>query len=219
MYAIVADCHEMIADALAYYITNTRPGIEVKTATNFDHVLELLSDTTEFDLAILDKNLSGMNGLEGLKALRTRFPDLPIVILSETTSALPAREAISCGAAGFFPKQLCGKVLLAALELVLSGGTFVPTIALSEDGAKESFGTHGPTGHSGANNPPLDLTRRERAVLSLLVNGLSNKAIAQELGVTASTAAFHVKSVFRKLGVRNRAEAVAAAFRSGLDAT
>ena len=215
MHVVLADDHKLVVDALKMYLTKLRPDIEVTQAGSLEDALKRVSESAEVDLVILDMNMPGMNGLEGLKVMRTRNPDVPVVMLSGVASSEHVREALDCGAVGFIPKALSGVVMLGALELILSGGTYVPTMALPARSAEKSTGTDGLDARFDASNPLTSLTRRQREVLSLLIQGHSNKKIARQCGVTPNTAAFHVKGVIRKLGVSNRTEAVTTAIRLG----
>ena len=174
----------------------------------------MVGNSPDVDLAILDMNMPGMNGLQGLDILRARYPDLPVVMLSGVATGLDVRQALARGASGFIPKDLSGEGMLRALELVLSGEVYIPSMILTESGGEAAASPQ--QAESFANDNPLSkLTRRESEVLSLLIKGQSNKTIAQQLGMKDITAAFHLKGIFRKLGVSNRTEAVITAMRLG----
>ena len=215
MHAVLADDQKLVADTLVLYLGKLRPDIEVSKAGNFGDALKLVSESADIDLVILDLDMPGMNGLEGLKTMRARHPDVPIVMLSGVAKPHHVREALNLGAAGFLSKHLSGEVMLGALELILSGGTYVPTMALAESAEAAPAETPRARNEITAESPLDRLTRREREVLSLLSRGYTNKAIAKEFGVAADTAAFHVKGVVRKLGARNRTDAVVTALRCG----
>ncbi len=215
MHVVLADDQKLVADALVLYLGKLRPEINVSKTGDFDGALKLVSESADIDLVILDMDMPGMNGFEGLKAMRARHPDLPVVMLSGVAKAHHVREALDLGAAGFIPKHLSGQVMLGALELILSGGTYVPAMALSETAEEAAVESARARDEFAADNPLNRLTRREREVLALLFKGYANKAIAEEFGVTADTAAFHVKGVVRKLGARNRTGAVVTALRHG----
>ena len=211
MHVVLADDHRLVADALILYLTKLRSDIEVTRAGNFEDAMERISESTDLDFVILDMAMPGMDGLDGLKLMRAQFPDLTIVMLSGVASPQDVREALDQGAAGFIPKHLSGEVMLGALELILSGGTYVPAMALAEGSAEALAGAQG----LAADNALTALTPREREVVSLLIEGRSNKSIARRFGVTPNTVAYHVKGVFRKLDAHNRTQVVAAAIRFG----
>ena len=163
--------------------------------------------------------MPGMNGLEGLDVMKTRFPGVPVVLMSGYNDVRLIRKAMARGAAGFLPKNLSGQAMLKALELVLCGDTYVPLAALSED-PDDSSGTRIIHDDSSAQSSPLaKLTRRELQILTMLCGGNSNKAIARELAIKGETVAFHLRGVFRKLGVASRTEAALLATSLGLEYT
>ena len=133
-------------------------------------------------------------------------PGVPVVILSGTYDRKLVLDALVRGAHGYIPKNLGGKAMLSALQLVLSGEKFVPSLILEDDEQPAP-------GRSGGGDVPLDnpihrLTRRERDVLAVLVEGHPNKEIARQLGLQEVTIKVHLKGVFRKLGATNRTQAV-----------
>ena len=213
MRLVLADDHVLLLDALQAYLKGLEPDVEVITATDFDQALQHVTRSAGLDLVLLDLNMPGMNGLEGLRIMKQRFPNLPVVLLSGNAGAKQIREAMSCGAAGFIPKDLPGEALVRALELVLAGSRYVPMLALSESPAE---GTDLQSHRFRPGNPLRALTPREFEVLTILVHGYSNKEIAADLGLKEVTVAFHLKSVFRKLKVSSRTEAVTTGIRYGL---
>lgn len=212
MHLVLADDHQLVLDALRAYITKLKPDTRIDEATNFDQALEQVLAADTIDLIILDLNMPGMNGLVGLDVMKERVPHLPVVLLSGVTDAAMVREALKRGAAGFIPKELSGQAMLRALDLVMSGEAFIPALVLSDQG---SGGRDGVNRSFSDENPLGQLTRRERQVLSLLIEGQSNKEIARQLGLKEITVAFHLKGLFRKLSASNRTEVVVAAVRSG----
>jgi len=216
MHLIVADDHRLVLDALKLYLTRLRSDIVVSEATNFADALSIAEAADDLDLVLLDLQMPGMNGLQGLATMKRRFPSLPVVMLSGVADASQVRDALRQGAAGFIPKGLSGKTMLKALELVLSGEVFVPSMAPDEDTTVRAAapGTPPPGGFA-PDNPLSQLTARESDVLGLLVKGYPNKEIARTLGLKNSTAAFYLKNVFKKIEATSRTEAVIKALKLG----
>ena len=216
MHLIVADDHRLVLDALKLYLTRLRSDIVVSEATNFADALSMAEAADDLDLVLLDLQMPGMNGLQGLATMKRRFPSLPVVMLSGVADATQVRDALRQGAAGFIPKGLSGKTMLKALELVLSGEIFVPSMAPEGD---TTAGTTAPVapppGGFASDNPLSQLTARESDVLGLLVKGYPNKEIARALGLKDSTAAFYLKNVFKKIEATSRTEAVIKALKLG----
>lgn len=212
MRLVLADDHVLVLDALQSFLKGIDPGMEVLRATSFGGAMELVASSGDVDLAILDVNMPGMNGLEGLSAMRRRYPDLPIVLLSGQTNPQEVRSALALGAAGFIPKELSGEAMIKALQLVLAGDTYIPAMALAAaadiDPAASRSQADGTT--------PLDrLTPREQQVLALVCEGHSNKSIAREMGLQQATVGYHLGGIFRKLDVSTRTQAATLAMKLG----
>jgi DNA-binding NarL/FixJ family response regulator len=159
------------------------------------------------DLVILDLGMPGMNGLAGLDAARRHFGEVPVVVISGSTARDDVVGALERGAAGYIPKTLSSDAMLKALELVISGESYLPAILLKPDA--------GEAGESAAAGFSA-LTAREREVLELLTEGLSNRQIAERLAVQEVTVKAHLQPVYRKLGVANRTQAVTLALSAGI---
>lgn len=206
MRLILADDHLLFLDALESYLTIIQPEIEVAKATCFEEVLRAAGESAPH-LFLLDVNMPGMNGFDGLDHLRSAFPGVPAVLMSGHADGGQVRRGLSAGAAGFIPKDLDGPAMMKALELVLCGGIFVPAIALQAGTTESDFDI---------DNPLRQLTSRQLDVLKLLTRGLSNREIARELSVKEVTVAVHLSGIFRKLNVSRRTEAVTASFKLGM---
>ena len=213
MQLILADDHALFLDALEAYLNLLKPDIEIHKAINLDCTMRKVKSAPRTDLVMLDLNMPGMNEFEGLDRVREALPDVPIVLMSGQAQASQVREGLRRGAAGFLPKDLDGKTMLKALELVLAGETYVPVLALdsNDSGTDDSNPVLVPP-----DNPLHQLTTRQQAVLKLLARGMTNKGIARELGLKEVTVAAHLGAIFRKLDVSRRTEAVLKAMRLGL---
>ena len=207
MHILLADDHTLIRENLGEFLKTLEEGVTVIEASSLQEAKSIAASHPRFDLIILDLKMPGMQGLQGLADMVERYPEVPTVILSGSIDREDVVGALNQGARGYIPKTISGKAMLNAVRLVLSGETYVPSIALPG-------GDDVPLGSRRDAEPvvrtPLDdLTAREREVLSLLVKGLPNKVIARELDLKEITVKVHLQSVFRKLGVSNRAQAVA----------
>ncbi len=215
MRVLVADDHQLVIDALEKYLIGIDPDVEVIPASKFEETLDNVRESPDFDLIILDLYLPDMTGLEGLTLLHSQCPEIPIVMISGVANRREIMDALERGAAGFIPKDLSSAMIVKALEIVLSGERYIPSILV---GGRSLFEKE--PGYSGkvtrdTGTPFGRLTRREREVLALLIEGYSNKEIARDIGVKEITAAFHLRGVFKKLGVSNRTQAAAKALREG----
>jgi DNA-binding NarL/FixJ family response regulator len=210
MKVLIADDHPLVRDALARTVRELEPVAQIVQAGDFDALLRLAVEegAALADLALLDLNMPGMNGIAGLRRLRELVPTLPVVVASGQDDAATIRAVLGEGAAGFIPKSERPEVLLGALRLVLAGGVYVPARSLDAPAA-------------GAMSPAAAialLTPRQREVLRALSRGQPNKLIARELGLTEGTVKIHIAAILRTLQARNRTEAVVRARELGLDA-
>lgn len=209
MRILLADDHTLIRENLRDFLALLGPNVTVFEAGTLPEATEIASREEGLDLIILDLMMPGMRGLSGLAAMRRRWPNVPILFLSGSTRRDDIIGAMNLGAKGFIPKTISGKAMLSALRLILSGETYVPSVALDDGGAQGAGEAVGDGGRSSLDT----LTRREREVLSHVAAGLPNKKIARELGLKEVTVKVHLQSVFRKLGVTNRTQAAAAALQ------
>lgn len=187
----------MVREGLKPFLERIGSDVEVIEAGTLADVLRLLDGGRRFDLVVLDLKMPGMDGFQGLRRVREDHPDLPVVILSSVADREQVLEIMSIGAAGFIPKSLSGVAMTSALRLVMSGERFIPAMLLNHT-------EEAPHTEPGLNR----LTPREREVLELLREGLPNKIIARRLNLSEVTVKSHLFSVFRKLGVSNRVQAV-----------
>jgi DNA-binding NarL/FixJ family response regulator len=203
---LLADDHEMVRLAMKHALAALAERVEWLEAATADEVTQQAA--REPDLALLDFNMPGTDGLPWLARLRTHYPSLPLVVVSAQESPELVRALVELGVAGFIPKSDSAAVVLQAVRLVLAGGTYAPVRFLS---ARPVPGQ--PQQRDGAESAgALDgLTPRQQDVLALLARGLPNKSIAREMGLSEGTVKVHLLAIFRALDVRNRTEAVVAA--------
>lgn len=204
---LVADDHDLIRDMFVQLVGDLSPDVRVHHAGTLAQALEAARANDSLTLTLLDLRMPGMNGLTGLRIMRETRPDVPVVVMSGEADAETARQALQAGAAGFIPKTMRAAAMLNALRLVLSGGRYIPEQVIHElDGPGRDQ-----TAGIGA------LVPRELDVLRHLVKGLSNKEIGRELELSEVTVGLRLRSVYRKLGVRNRGQAIRLALRQGWD--
>ena len=205
---LIADDHDLVREGLKHTLASLPEQAVFLEAGSAGAVLDVLAKSPSVDLVILDLHMPGSNGMELLTTICNRHPDTPVVILSANEDPLVMQRTIDRGAAGFIPKSAANEVLVSALQLVLAGGTYIPTEILG--GKTSDTGTVIMRNHAA----PAELTERQIDVLDLLSRGESNKAIARELGLSEHTIKIHISAIFKALGVNNRTEA-ALAYREG----
>ena len=201
---LLADDHEMVRLAMRHALASLADEVEWLEAANAGDVERLAA--SDPDLALLDLHMPGSDGVPWIGRLRAHWPTLPVIVVSAEESPPLVRELIGCGVAGFIPKSDTAVVILQAVRLVLSGGTYAPLRLL---GGGLPSAANGEAARPASSE--LGLTQRQREVLALLARGLPNKRIARELGLSEGTVKVHLLSIFRALEVSNRTEAVVAA--------
>jgi len=188
-------------------------GIEiVASVSSGQECLRLIEELTP-DITLLDMRMPGINGLSVLKTIREHTQELPVVMLTTSTEENDLLESLRSGAQGYLLKDMEPDALVLALRDIVDGKTVVapdlaPILAKAVQGkpAKEL---------EKETSPFAKLTPRETEILGLLAEGLSNKAIARNLGISDGTVKLHVKAILRKLDVHSRVEAAVMAVERG----
>jgi len=173
-------------------------GSIVYQAENAMSALTIIEETKDLKLVLTDIDMPGMDGITLLQKLKTLLPEATVVMISGSESHEDVQRALKLGAKGFIQKNAETPVLLAALQLVLAGGTYIPPLIL------EAQNNPMPT----TNDVTMNLTERQMEILSYLKQGLQNKLIAHELDLSEATVKVHVRHIFSVLGVKNRTQAV-----------
>lgn len=189
MKILLADDHDLVRDTLAMYLRAEGTG-EVEVAADFDEAAQFVQSAVRFDLILLDYNMPGMNGLEGLRRIKELSGGAPVAILSGTAPPAVASDMLENGAAGFLPKTLAPAAMVQAVREMADGGVYVPFEFLEAQAKKFE-----------------NLTERETDVLRGLCEGKANKEIARDLELQEVTIKLHVKTLCRKLGAKNRTQA------------
>lgn len=197
----IADDHPLMRAALATSICKAHPCARILEAGDVHSTMSLVSAEPSPDLLLMDLHMPGASGIEGVRSVRQRAPHVPVAVVSAEEDPSIVAQLLELGVAGFIPKTDSAAVIAGAVQLMLAGGTYCPPRLVRTAEVRN------------AAPAPLGLTNRQLDVLRLLARGLSNKAIARELGVTEGTVKVHLLAVFRALDVRNRTAAVLAAQR------
>jgi DNA-binding NarL/FixJ family response regulator len=197
---LIADDHRLIVEGVKRALDASGDFEVVGEANSGSQVLPLVARTSP-DLVLLDLRMPGADGLTCLAQIRSKFPDVKVVVLSVSTDENVIQTALKRGASAYIVKSINPIDLPAALRQAVEGPVY-SAIGMpdSSQSAARSAG----------------LTDRETAILAALARGLSNEAIGKELWVAEQTVKFHLTNIYRKLGVSNRTEAARLAYQNGL---
>ena len=224
MKVLLIDDHPLILQALQSVIQSLGSDTTVVGASSARAARATLQADADFDLVLLDLHLGDADGFEVLVEFRKTYPAIPVVVVSASDRHSDVIKAIDLGAMGFVPKRASNDSLFEALNMVMSGGIYIPPMTLGSEPAPKPEGDTVPSvlrvvgehaqGGSlpGAASPlaEIGLTPRQTDVLALLLKGLPNKLIARELNLSVETVKDHVAAVLRALNVSSRTQAVLA---------
>jgi DNA-binding NarL/FixJ family response regulator len=202
----IVEDHSEFRQSLVFLISSFS---EYKVAWSFSSVEEALEKSTETDVLLLDINLPGLSGIEAIPLFRKKYPEQKIIMLTILEDDQHILEAIQNGADGYILKKSSPDKILDAIKQVNEGGA-----ALTPMIARQVLAFLKP--HSSKNNSGADLTNREKEILQLLTQGLTNELIANKLFISVQTVRNHIKNIYEKLQVHSRAQVVAKAIKERL---
>lgn len=195
MRILIADDHDLLRDTLILYLESAG-GFETAAASDLPGVLAMLEAGEDFDVVLLDLNMPGMNGLDGLASVLAVRDGLRVALISGAASREIAERALEMGAAGFLPKTLPARSLVNAVKSMAMGEQYAPIDFMTA-----------PERQTPVNALASRLSERELQVLKGLTEGKSNKEIARDLDLTEPTIKLHMKTLYRKVGASNRTQA------------
>lgn len=198
---LLIDDHVLFRDGILLLLEGLNAQVEIFEAGSYESAQRIIDEKKTFDLVLLDLGLPGISNIELLMAIRDRLPESSVVVLSGTCDHHVVEQALHHGARGYITKSSSAKIMLNALQLVISGGIYIPPEILENK-------------MSEVNDLPLCdgleklLTPRQCDVLFQLAEGKSNKEIGRVLGLTESTVRAHVAAILKAFNVSNRTHAV-----------
>jgi len=200
---LVADDHPLFRDAIANIIGIKFADSMCYQTVDIDSTLVFVDANDDIDLILLDLNMPGMSGIEGLLDLRNKCPTTPVVIVSAEQDKQRILQTISYGAVGFIAKSSSKDIIGKAIDSVFEGNVYLPPDIMRSQAIQ-------------ATNKEFEvlpenissLTRRELIVLKHLIKGEANKQIGFNLHISETTVKSHVSSILKKLGATNRVKVV-----------
>ena len=197
----IADDHPLFRSALLDVINQHFIDAEITESSDLDTTLAALEQHADVDLLLLDINMPGSQDLFGLVSVREKYPSVPVAMVSASEDPDTISKAIGHGASAYIPKSVSPRDIYQALNAVIEGDKWVPEAVRRQlkpvDDEEKTLAAKIAT-----------LTPQQYKVLCYLREGLLNKQIGYELGVTEATVKAHITAIFRKLGVSNRTQAV-----------
>jgi DNA-binding NarL/FixJ family response regulator len=200
---VIADDHPLFRGALREAVSGLLERADIAEAGTFNELAELLDRGGEVDLIMLDLTMPGVRGFSGLMYMRAQYPSVPVIVVSANDDPAAIRRCMEFGASGFIPKTLGVDAMRTAISRILNGGVWTPPdvdLAAVSDAETAALMTR-----------MASLTPQQVRVLMMLSEGLLNKQIAYQLGVSEATVKAHVSAILQKLGVESRTQAVIAA--------
>jgi len=196
---LIADDHPLFRDALKRAVLQAVPDAALREADSVATLHAAVEAHPDAELLLLDLHMPGANGFSALAHIRGQYPGLPIIVVSAHEETTVIRRAIGHGASGYIPKSTSVETIVSAVRKVLDGDVWLPepihnaNTTLKPDEA--AVAAH-----------VAELTPQQFRVLNMIAEGLLNKQIAYELGVSEATVKAHMTAIMRKLGVSNRTQ-------------
>ena len=215
MKILVIDDHVLIREALQGVLKKLRRDATILEASNGGQARRLIEEHSDLELILLDLNLPDADGFHLLADLRAGYPAVSIVVLSAGNERDNVVRALDLGALGFIPKSAPRAVMLSALQLVFSGGIYIPPEIL---GHRELQPPQAPQRSAGdrldVKPTDLGLTERQVEVLTWVARGKTNAEIGRILSLKTGTIGKYLERIFPKLGVENRTAAASFVLRT-----
>ncbi len=198
---IVADDHPLFRTAIKEALKASQGETTFLEASSFETLQELVDENPDVDLVLLDLHMPGVSGFAGLVYLCNHYPSVPVVMISANEDPLVIQRALDHGAAGFIPKSSSLKTITRAIGDILMGEIWAPVSTQANlPGSNVS--------ELALASRMAQLTPQQFKVLMMVSQGLLNKQIAYDMGISEATVKAHVTAIMNKLGVSNRTQAV-----------
>ena len=201
-HILIVDDHSLFRTGMTMILTQVGEAAGISEASSIKEAFDF--NESGVDVILLDIQMPGLNGIDGIKPLLDKFAKVPIIVLSASSEMNDMQTAKELGASGFMNKSALAEEMVSSITRVLEGKTCFPDDLEGVDMAQ-------PNGQISRS-----LTPRQIEVLIYLCEGMSNKLIARELGMSENTVRVHVSAILSTLGAANRSEAILIAQREGI---
>lgn len=197
---LIVDDHPVVCFGLAALINTQSDMTTVAQANNGADAVQMFKKHRP-DVTLMDLRMPHMSGVQAIRAIRSEYPESGFIVLTTYQGDEDIYKALSAGAQGYLLKGMPGEELLEAIRSVYSGVRYLPEPVLQRLAER---------------TPSSELSARELQILRLIVKGLSNKQIAENLGITEGTVKWHVNIILGRLNVSDRTQAAVAALNRGI---
>jgi len=213
LQVLLADDHALFRDGMRYVLQQLSEQVDVVCAGNFAETLKQAEAHPGLDLALIDLNMPGSDGVASIRIFHHHFPGVPLVVVSGSEQRAEIEWVMEYGAMGFISKMSSAKEMVVALRVVLGGDIYFPPQLLAQP---EPDSNQSDTDSSSQHLNKNGLTKRQMQTLQYLAEGLSNKEIALKMELAEGTIKVHVAATYQILQVSSRLDAVRKAQKLGL---
>ncbi len=203
---LMADDHALFRDGMRYVLQQLADEVEILDSGNFQEALQLIHDNSDVDLALLDLNMPGSEGVPSIQFFDLRYPGIPRAVVSGSDHRDDIETVMESGAMGFISKMSSSKIMLSALRMVLEGGIYLPPQLLQQAVNIVDPG-EALVNKRSQRAARFGLTSRQLEVLTYLASGLANKEISKRMNLAEGTVKIHTAAVYQALHVNSRLEA------------
>ncbi|CAA7627385.1 Regulatory protein, LuxR:Response regulator receiver [Candidatus Terasakiella magnetica] len=215
MRILLADDQRLLRDAARPFLSRLSAKAHLVEASTFNEAVSVAANTGGIDLALLGQSLPGMDGVGGIRVFQQQFPLAKVVVVSACLDIGMTLDAISAGTRGVISKAISGNGMLNALRLILAGEIYLPAELVMTAARLAGNQTTRAECTTSALIGDMDFSPSEVEVIPLLLDGLSNKVIAQRCGAGEAAIKARLRSIYKKLGATNRAQAIWALLACG----
>ncbi len=216
MKILIADDHWVVRESLKQVTKKLSRNYQPVEAADFREALAILEAEPGIGLMLIDLIMPGFQEFEGLQLLRTRYPHIPIVVISIHDDPERVLKAIGHGVIGYIPKTAGADEIIRSLTRVISGEVSFPREIIEQSNRAPAAGTRQEAGSSANKNIDV-LTSRERDILSRIGEGTPVSKIAAQLAISPQTVRVHLRNAMQKLDLENREEAIHFAVKNAQD--